>query len=513
MRLRRKETKEPRFSLERLIKVNSPPISLIKQFNSPSHLASSLPLTSHHHHTSSEPITHSLSTSINPIHMPKPRPIILLIVAMCVTSGLLYGYNLGVVAGAILFVVDDFHLSGFFKDAVVSASLLGAMFGAITGGKLADRFGRRRIVMLGAIIGALGAACAACSPNPAALLTSRIIVGISIGTLTCVTPLFIAEISPSQLRGRLGSLFSVALTCGLLSAYLSDFSLRGVDHDWRWMFALGIVPASLLVIVLIALPESPRWLVAHNRINQARSILQRIAGSPDVDADLNQIQAALTNQKSRWTDLVSPLYRKALLAGVGVAVTRHATGVAIATFWAPQIFKIAGFGSRSVELLGTVGVGLAFVVFGLVGLWLVDRLGRRPLMLGGLLGMVLALATLALLFRSPEMSGASGKLAVVAFMIFVAAFTAGPGVVVFLLVSEILPLQIRALGMGIANVALWGIYLLSTMTFPMLLSVAGDSGAFLSYAAIGTLAWLFIFFVIPETKGRTLEDIEAEWRK
>ncbi|MEM8954610.1 MAG: sugar porter family MFS transporter [Verrucomicrobiota bacterium] len=444
--------------------------------------------------------------------MQKPRPIILLIVAMCVTSGLLYGYNLGVIAGAILFVDDEFRLSGFFKDTIVSASLLGAMFGAIMGGKLTDRFGRRRIVMLGALIGALGAASAACSPNPFMLFLSRIIVGTSIGTLTCVTPLFIAEISPSQLRGRLGSLFSVALTVGLLSAYLSDFSLRGVNHDWRWMFALGILPASLLIAFLSTLPESPRWLVAHEMLDQARTVLRRITGKSDIESDLAQIQSALTNQKSRWSDLISPFYRKALLAGVGVAVSRHATGVAIATFWAPQIFKIAGFKNRSVDLLGTVGVGVAFFIFGLIGLWLVDRLGRRPLMLGGLVGMVFALIALALLFQSTDMSGVTGKFAVVAFMIFVAAFTAGPGVVVFLLVSEILPLQIRGLGMGIANVALWGTYLLSTMTFPMLLNAAGDSGAFLTYAAIGTIAWLFVFFLIPETKGRTLEDIEAGWK-
>ena len=438
--------------------------------------------------------------------------ILYLIAAMCAMSGLLYGYNLGVIAGAILFVVDRFDLSDTLEDATVSASLLGAMIGAIVGGKLADKYGRRRIVALGAVIGLAGALLSALSPTFDLVLAGRITAGLSIGVLTCVTPLFIAELSPSHLRGRLGALFSVALTVGLLTSYFSDFALRSSEHGWRWMFAMGVAPAALLIVVTLALPESPRWLVVRDQIDKARDVLRRIVGADHVDRDIAEIKDGLTTQSGRWSDLVKPAFKMALIAGIGLAVIRHATGAAIATFWAPELFALAGFSSRSVELMGTVGVGLVYVVFGITGLLLVDRLGRRPLMLCGLFGMALMLTILAIVFQLPTMAGPAGWIAVVAFLVFVAAFTAGPGVVVFLLISELLPLQIRALGMGLANFVLWGTYLFSTLSFPILIDVVGDSGTFLIYSLLVVASWLFVYKLVPETKGRSLEDIESNWR-
>lgn len=433
-------------------------------------------------------------------------------IAMCAMSGLFYGYNLGVIAGAVLFIVDEFSLSSTFEDVVVSASLLGAMLGAIAGGKLADRFGRRRIVALAGLIGLSGALLASLSPIVETLVAGRVIVGISIGMLTCVTPLFIAELSPSNLRGRLGALFSVALTAGLLTSYFSDFAFRDSHLTWRWMFGVGIVPAMLLIATTLMLPESPRWLLARGPTDRARGVLRLIQGTQDVEAQVKAIQDGLSLKTGSWSDLISPLFRMALIAGVGLAVIRHATGVAIATFWAPELFQLAGFSDRSVDLLGTVGVGAIFLAFGLFGLWQVDRLGRRPLMIWGLLGMTIMMVVLALLFQLPNMTGWPGIVAVAAFLMFVAAFTAGPGVVVFLLISELLPLQIRALGTGIANFVLWGTYLFSTMSFPILIRLTGDSGAFLTYGMFSAAALLFVYFLIPETKGRSLEDIGAAWR-
>ena len=438
--------------------------------------------------------------------------ILYLIAAMCAMSGLLYGYNLGVIAGAILFVVDRFDLSKTWKDATVSASLLGAMIGAVIGGKLADRFGRRRVVALGAAIGLAAALTSALAPTFEILFAGRVIAGLSIGVLTCVTPLFVAELSPSHLRGRLGSLFSVALTAGLLTSFFSDFAFRSSEHGWRWMFGMGVAPAMLLIVATLALPESPRWLVVRDRIDKARDVLRRVVGAQNVDHDIAEIKDGLSANTGRWSDLVLPAFRLALVAGMGLAVIRHATGVAIATFWAPELFGLAGFGDRSVELMGTVGVGAVYFVFGLVGLLLVDRLGRRPLMLFGLTGMGLMLFTLAAVFLLPSLGGAASWIAVIAFLLFVAAFTMGPGVVVFLLISELLPLQIRALGTGLANLVLWGTYLVSTLSFPILINLVGDPGTFATYGLLVVASWFFVYKLIPETKGRSLEDIESHWR-
>jgi len=438
---------------------------------------------------------------------------IILLALMCGVCGIFYGYNLGVIAGAVLFIVNDFHLSDGFEDAVVSASLAGAMLGAIAGGKLADRLGRRPTVALGGLIGFLGALLATLSPIVDLLVFGRIVIGFSIGMLTCVAPLFIAEISPSHLRGRLGALFSVALTVGLLTAFLSDYAFRDSQLTWRWMFGVGMVPAVLLILAVLILPESPRWLLVKGLKEKARDVLRLMQGTHDVDDQVTAIETGLAQQTGRWTDLLMPAFRLALIAGLGVAAIRHTTGVAIATFWAPELFRLAGFSSRSVDLMGTVGVGIVYVVFGLVGLWLVDRLGRRPLMLWGLAGMCVMLVMLAITFQLPNMTGWSGMLAVAAFLAFVMAFTAGPGVVVFLLVSELLPLRIRALGMGIANLILWGTYLISTLSFPILIGLVGDSGTFLVYGALCAVSFLFMHAFVPETKGRSLEEIEAAWRR
>jgi len=350
------------------------------------------------------------------------------------------------------------------------------------------------------------------SPAVALLVAGRIVVGFSIGMLTCAVPLFVAEVSPSRLRGRLGALFSVALTVGLLTAFLSDYVFRDSHLTWRWMFGVGTLPAVLLVIAVLMLPESPRWLLVRGLSDKARDVLRLMQGTRDVEDQVAAIEEGLARQSGRWADLLKPAFRMALIAGLGVAAIRHVTGVAIATFWAPELFRLAGFSSRSVDLMGTVGVGVVYVIFGLVGLLLIDRLGRRPLMLWGLAGMFCMLVTLAMIFQIPSMAGWPGILAVAAFLLFVMAFTAGPGVVVFLLISELLPLQIRALGMGLANLVLWGGYLISTLSFPILIGLVGDTGTFLVCGFFCAASFLFVFFLVPETKGRSLEEIEAAWR-
>ena len=263
---------------------------------------------------------------------------------------------------------------------------------------------------------------------------------------------------------------------------------------------------------MLLLPESPRWLIARGAVDKATDSIRRLRGTADVIADVSALKAGLAAPKGGFSDFADPLFKMALIAGVGLAVIRQGTGVAISTFYSPELFALAGFGSTTVELLGTVGVGAVYVIMTLVALWLVDKAGRRPLMLTGLAGMIAGFALLFVVLQLPDPSELVGWLAVAGLMLFVAVFAVGPGAVVFLLISGIFPQQIRGIGIGIANFALWVSYLLSTLTFPILQHLTGKSGPFLVYALLGVAAWLFVFKLIPETKGRSLEEIQTRWR-
>ena len=435
--------------------------------------------------------------------------VIALIGAMCASSGILYGYNLGVIAGAILFVVEDFSLTPALKEFAISASLIGAMAGAVIGGQLADRIGRRKAIVWGGGIGLVAAVVGALSPDYGVLVTHRVAIGISFGILACVTPLYVAEVSPEAIRGRLGALFSVSLMVGLLLAYLSGYAFHALLTSWRWMFSVGVVPALPLLFLVLKLPESPRWLVSQGRTGEAAAAAGRLYPSADPATVVDRLRDNLPTNRARLVDLAHPTVRLTVAAGIGLAVIRQGTGVAVSTFCAPELFEMAGFGSLEVELLGTVGVGVVYVVMTIVALWLVDRHGRRPLLLTGLAGMVLGFLTLWILLQWTGPSTLTGIVATVALMVFVASFAIGPGAVVFLLISELFPQHIRGIGMGVASLALWASYLLSALTFPILVATTGKATPFLVYALLGVAALVFVYRLVPETKGRSLEEIQA----
>ena len=441
----------------------------------------------------------------------RPSHFVYVAAAISALGGMLFGYDTGVISGAILFIRKDFSLTQVQVEVVISCVLVGALLGAIVGGILADRYGRRRVIIATATLFVVGAIETALSPTITLLIAGRIIVGAAIGVASFTTPLYISEVSPIKIRGRLVSINQVALTSGIVISYLVDYSLVDVQ-GWRWMFGLAAIPAAILAIGMYFLPESPRWLVSKNLIDSAKNVLIRIRGNKDVNAELEEIQKSLAVKSGGWRDLFTPLIRPALIVGVGLAILQQITGINTVIYYAPMIFEFTGIKSASASILATVGVGLVNVVMTVVALMLVDRIGRRPLLLTGLSGMIVGLGVLGLAFFLPGLSGSLGWIAEISLMLYVGAFAVGLGPVFWLLISEIYPLKIRGVAMSIATSANWGANLFVALTFLTLIQATGRSLTFWIYGLVGVAAWLFTWFLVPETKGRSLEEIEAHWK-
>ena len=431
--------------------------------------------------------------------------------AVSALGGMLFGYDIGVISGAILFIKNDFSLSPGLEEIVVSSVLLGSLGGALVGGSLADRLGRRRLLIATAIVFGLGAVGAALAPDTAWLITARVVAGAAIGVASFVAPLYISEIAPVEIRGKLVSINQVALTSGIVISYLVDYGFAGAQA-WRWMFALAAIPAAAFGFGLIFIPDSPRWLVGRGKVNDARIVLKRIRAPERVESELSEIRRSAAQQKAHWSELLSPLLRAPMIVGVGLAIAQQITGINTVIYYAPTIFKSAGMSSTSVAILASVGVGIVNVVLTLVAMQLIDRVGRRPLLLASLAGMALSLFVLGLAFSLPRLSGSLGWIAVASVMIYVGSFAVGLGPVFWLILSEIYPLRIRGRAMSIGTAANWIANLIVALSFLTLTQVMGKPATFWLYGTVSVGAWLFAFFLVPETKGKSLEEIEARWR-
>ncbi len=436
---------------------------------------------------------------------------VIVVSAIAAIGGLLFGYDTGVISGAILFIKQQFGLDSTMQEFTVSAVLIGAVPGAALGGILGDRFGRRNMMMLAAIIFGVGAVVTALTPNLDLLIFGRIIVGVGIGIASFISPMYISEVAPKSIRGTLVFLNQLALTIGILLAYLVDYLFIKVPDGWRWMLGLAIVPALALGIGMLKMPDSPRWLVMKNRGGQARTNLVKIRGTQNVDAELKDIHQSLaTGGSSSWSDLLKPALRLPLVIGIGLAIFQQATGINTVIYYAPTILKFSGIDSNAISILGTTGIGVINVIFTIIGAWLVDRAGRRPLLLASLSGMAIALGLLAIAFQLPQLTSSLGIAVVLILMLYVASFAIGLGPVFWLLISEIYPLNVRSKAMSVATVANWGANLIVAVTFLSIVQSLGRPGAFWLYAALTVASVLFTYFLVPETKNRTLEQVQEE---
>ena len=429
-------------------------------------------------------------------------------------GGLLFGYDTGVISGALIFIKREFGLTTAAEEVVVSGVLLGATIGAIFGGKAADLFGRRRVLLVTAAIFGIGALASAVAPSPTILIVSRVVLGLAIGLASTNVPVYLSEVAPPHARGWVVSLFQLAVTVGIVVAYLTDYAFAGIE-GWRWMLGLAVVPALVFGTGMFFLPETPRWLIRGGHHEVAQRVLVRIRELPDVSVEIEEIKASLAQQaeSGHWTDLLRRQVRPALVVGLGLAIFQQITGINTVIYYAPRILQSAGFNSASGAILATVGVGVVNVGMTIVAMFLVDRAGRRPLLLVGIAGMIITLGALGLSFRISNPSGQLAWISVICLMGYVASFAISLGPIFWLLIAEIYPLKIRGLAEGTAATFNWASNLIVSLTFLTLVEKLGASSTFLLYAVASVASWVFAYCFVPETKGRSLEQIEAFWRE
>jgi SP family galactose:H+ symporter-like MFS transporter len=435
-----------------------------------------------------------------------------LAVSVAALGGMLFGYDTGVISGAILFIKKDLALSSTMQGLVVSAVLIGAVVGAAAGGYLADRLGRRKSIIVAGVIFSLSAIGTAVAPSVGWLIAGRVVVGVAIGVASFISPMYISEVSPPAIRGSLVALNQLAITVGIVLAYLVDYALSGIE-GWRYMFAAALVPSAVLVVAMWLMPDSPRWLLSRDLPEKAREVLRRIRGTSDVEGEMEGMRESLAKQSGGTADLLHPTLRMALVVGLGLAIFQQITGINTVIYYSPTIFEFAGFKTAGFSILATVGVGMVNVVFTIVALRLLDRVGRKPLLLIGIAGQVVGLAILGIAFQLHSLAQFVGYLAIASLAIYIGSFAIGLGPAFWLLISEIYPQRVRGAAMSIATVANWALNLVVALTFLTLVGALGKPGTFWLYGVIGIAAWIFVHRLVPETKGRSLEEIESHWRQ
>lgn len=441
------------------------------------------------------------------------RRAVVLTAAIAGLGGLLFGYDTGIIASALLFIRSDFDLGSFEQGVVVSAVPIGAALGAVLASRMGDVYGRRRTIIGSAAVFVVGAVVCAAAPTAAVLVIARLVIGVGIGLASAIAPVYISEVAPPDIRGRLVSFFQLSVTIGILLAYLVGLAFDPID-GWRWMLGLGAVPAFALAAGMWRMPASPRWQMQTGRHLEARAVLERIrAGSEgEIDAEIHDIEVSLQEESGGWSDLRRPVVRAALTVGVGLAILQQITGINTVIYYAPTIVEFTGIDSSASAILAAIGVGIVNVLMTLVAIRLLDRAGRRVLLLIGTAVMSLSLFTLGLAFTGSDTDTFSSVLAVGSLMTFVAAFAISLGPIFWLLNSEIYPLRVRSKAASLGTTVNWTFNFIVSLTFLVLIQELGRPGAFWLYAGIGIVTFLFCWKFVPETKGKRLEEIQDYFR-
>ncbi|MDR1057799.1 MAG: sugar porter family MFS transporter [Coxiellaceae bacterium] len=439
--------------------------------------------------------------------------IIYWIVFIAALSGLLFGFDTGVISGAILFVNQELQLTTFDTSLVTSAALFGACISAAVSGRVVDLCGRRHLLMFNAFLFFCGALSSALAPTVQLLIISRTIVGFAIGISSYVAPIYISELAPFRRRGIMVGFNQLFIVLGILIAYVVNYWFS-FGENWRLMFGAGVIFALLLFIGLLFVPESPRWLVASGQENLAREILKLIrANTNNVELELFEIKENIREQRKDWKMLLKPWVLPAVVVGIGIAAFQQLVGINIFLYYGHTIFTFNGLGETSSIMLASLGMGVVLTIFTIIGLPLIDVWGRRPLLLLGAAGMVFGLLTLSLTFwLLPNNMDFFKWLLFIGTVIYIASFAISFGPIGWLMISEIFPLRIRGLATSLATATIWGVNMLVIFTFLPLVKLLQLKGVFLLYSGLCFLSLFFVYFMVPETRKITLEHIETNLR-
>jgi len=443
---------------------------------------------------------------------------VLPIAIIAATGGLLFGFDTGVISGALPFLKEYWKLTDGDIEWITTTVLIGAVLGAVTSGKLSDYLGRKKMIIINAIIFSVGALGCAFAPGYQLLMVMRVVIGIAIGITSYVVPMYIAEVSPTRKRGALVTLNQLMITIGILASYIADYFLSNDNNveSWRWMFLVGFFPALILLIGMFFLPETPRWLIGKNRWEEGRKVLMQVEEPDLVEhtlADLKKDVAAVSQNNAGIKDVLKPWLRAPLIITIGIFFFQQFSGVNTIIYYSPIIFQMAGIVSNTASILPAIIIGTVNVLACFVSVILLDKVGRRKLYMIGIWGMIPSLALLGLCFYFKTALGASlpvfAIISIVCYIIFIAISLAPLG---WLLISEVFPLNVRGIGMSIGSLAHWGFNAIIAFTFLKLVNSVGTAGTFWMYAGICLLGLIWGLRYIPETKGKTLEEIEQHWR-
>ncbi len=426
-------------------------------------------------------------------------------------SGVLFGFDTAIINGALLFLRDDFHLTELQTELAASSLLVGCVFGAGLVGWLSDKFGRKRILLIAAGLFGISSVCTALAKDLGGFCTARFITGVAIGSASVLAPIYIAEISPPKMRGALVSLNQMAIVIGMLSAFSISWWMSFAGRpSWRFMFALATLPSVAFLISLLFVPESPRWLCWAGRDNLASAILQRI-DSTSAASEIKQIQVSLKEETGTWRELLAPNLRRPLIIAIALAVLSQITGINTVNYYGAILFRDhVEHGQAAAALAPNVLLGIVAFISTIVAITIIDRVGRRILLLCGSAGMMVTLCILGWALRS---TAPSLLLVVTCVLLYIGLFDLSLGPVTWVCLAELFPNAVRGQAMSAATLALWSACLLVSTTFLTLMRFLSAAGTFWLYAALSAVACLTVWQWVPETKGRSLEEIQNIWRR
>lgn len=448
-------------------------------------------------------------------HSPSTSGFVLKVSIVAALGGLLFGYDTAVIAGAIGFLQTRFNLSPAMVGWAASSAIWGCAFGAMFAGYLSDRFGRKKVLLITAVLFFISSLGASVPANLTQFVIARFIGGLGIGAASMLSPLYISEIAPAKIRGTLVSLYQLAIVIGINLIYFVNLKIASlgdatwnVDLGWRYMLGSGVIPAFLFLVLLFLVPESPRWLVKKNRDGEALDTLEKVNGREMAAEVMKEIKTALTSETGTVKELFSPGLRMALIVGVVLALFSQITGINAIIYYAPEIFKSIGFAAES-AFFQTVLIGVINTLFTFIAIWLIDRAGRRTLLLWGVAGMIICLLGTGICFY---FNITQGPWLLIFILGYIASFASSLGPIPWVIMSEIFPTKTRGIAMSFCTIVLWVGVLFITQFTPILLEGVGGAFTFWLFMINSIILLVFVWKMVPETKQRTLEEIEQSWK-